>query len=89
MHTLLKTAALLTMLALGTTLFAGLALAGEPQTKCPVMNYGINKKLYADYNGKRVYFCCPSCPDEFKKDPEAYIKKMEEQGIELEKTPQQ
>lgn len=89
MRNVFRTAALLAMLALGTTLFAGLAVAGEPQTKCPIMNYGINKKLYADHNGKRVYFCCPSCPEEFKKDPDKYIKKLEDQGIELEKTPQQ
>ena len=77
------------MLALGTTLFAGLAMAGQPQTKCPVMGYPINKKLHADYNGKRVYFCCESCPETFKKDPATYIKKLEDQGVELEKTPAQ
>ena len=59
----------------------------EPQAKCPVMGYTINKKIYADYQGKRVYFCCGSCIGEFKKDPEKYIKKLEDQGVEIGKVP--
>ena len=31
--------------------------AGSPQQFCPVMGGKINKDLYADYEGKRVYFC--------------------------------
>ena len=57
------------------------------QTICPVEGGKINKKLFADYQGKRVYFCCDGCPDEFKKDPAKYIKKMEAKGITLDKTP--
>ncbi|MCK4998304.1 MAG: YHS domain-containing protein, partial [Anaerohalosphaera sp.] len=26
--------------------------------------------------GKKVYFCCPGCDAEFKKDPEKYIGKL-------------
>ena len=26
------------------------------------------------YNGKVIGFCCPDCVDEFKKDPEKYMK---------------
>ena len=48
----------------------------------------VNKELFADYQGKRVYFCCKACPAEFKKDPAKYIKKMEAEGITLDKTPQ-
>jgi len=58
------------------------------QTICPVEGGKISKKLFADYQGKRVYFCCDGCPDEFKKDPVKYIKKMEAKGITLDKTPQ-
>jgi YHS domain-containing protein len=69
--------------------FAGIGATAyaEEQTKCPVMGYTINKKIYADYQGKRVYFCCGSCISEFKKDPEKYIKKLEDQGVELEQVP--
>ncbi len=60
---------------------------GKPQTVCPVMGGKINKKYYADYKGKRVYFCCPACIRTFKKDPEKYIKKLEKQGVNLETVP--
>jgi YHS domain-containing protein len=58
-----------------------------PQTTCPVMGGKINKSLYADYEGKRVYFCCAGCPEQFKKDPAKYVKKLEDQGVTLEKAP--
>ncbi|WP_290918221.1 TRASH domain-containing protein [Halodesulfovibrio sp.] len=60
------------------------AFAGTPQTKCPVMGNEINKDLYADHNGKRVYFCCQMCLPKFKKNPKVFIKKLESQGVELE-----
>jgi YHS domain-containing protein len=47
----------------------------------------INKNVYADYQGNRVYFCCPPCLKEFQRSPDLYIKKMKEQGITLAKTP--
>jgi YHS domain-containing protein len=60
---------------------------GKPQTQCPVLAGNINKQVYADYKGKRIYFCCKGCDAEFKKDPEKYMKKLEEQGIKLEPCP--
>lgn len=77
----------ITVLAFAVIAFAlpgTAAFAGTPQTTCPVMGNAINKDLYADYNGKRVYFCCQMCPPKFKKNPEAFIKKLESQGVELE-----
>ncbi len=71
--------------------FATAALAadqGKPQTVCPVLGGNIDKKVYVDYKGKRVYFCCQGCDAEFKKDPEKYLKKIQEQGITLEKCPE-
>lgn len=60
----------------------------KAQTLCPVMDGSpINKDLYTDYNGKRVYFCCGACPKLFAKDPEKYMKKMEKAGIVLEDAP--
>jgi YHS domain-containing protein len=58
-----------------------------PQTNCPVMGGEINKEVYTDYQGKRVYFCCPGCIPEFKKDPAKYIKKLEDEGVTFEKIP--
>ena len=51
-----------------------------PQETCPVMGGAIDKKIFVDYKGKRVYFCCPACPATFKKDPEKYLKILAERG---------
>ena len=48
----------------------------KEQTKCPVMGGDIDKRYFTDYKGKRIYFCCAGCPDEFRKDPEKYMKKL-------------
>jgi YHS domain-containing protein len=58
--------------------------AGAPQTECPVMGNPINKAQFVDHQGKRIYFCCSSCKEDFKKDPGKYMKKMQAEGIVLE-----
>jgi YHS domain-containing protein len=63
------------------------ATAGHPQTKCPVLGNPIDKTVYTDYQGKRIYFCCTACPKEFKKDPAKYMKKLKEEGVTLETAP--
>ena len=59
----------------------------KDQTVCPVMGAKINKEIFADHEGKRVYFCCAMCIDTFKKDPEKYLKKMKEEGIDPSAVP--
>ena len=82
---------LLTVLLFGTsaalTSAEGADKKGKPQTVCPVMGDPINKKYFTDYKGNRIYFCCSSCPDDFNKDPEKYMKKIRESGVVLEKSP--
>jgi YHS domain-containing protein len=68
---------------------AGTKTADKPQTTCPVMGNPIDKTLFADYNGKRVYFCCPGCIDTFNADPEKYIKILEDAGVKLEEIPKE
>lgn len=48
---------------------------------CPVSGEKIDEKMKAtyEYQGKIYNFCCPMCVDMFKKDPEKYIKKVEEE----------
>jgi YHS domain-containing protein len=84
--TFLKTFSLAGLCLLMLLSFAGSALA-EPQTTCPVMGGKINKEIYADYQGKRIYFCCAACPSQFKKDPEKYLAKLKEMGVEPEAVP--
>ncbi len=48
---------------------------------CPVLNEKIderNKATY-EYEGKIYNFCCAACIEDFKKDPQKYIKKVEEE----------
>ncbi len=60
-------------------------------TVCPVSGEKIDEKMKAtyEYEGKIYNFCCPSCVDEFKKDPQKYIKKIkqekQERAVENEK----
>jgi YHS domain-containing protein len=52
----------------------------KPQTTCPVQGNPINKKLFVDYKGKRIFVCCEGCIADVKKDPEKYIKKLADEG---------
>jgi YHS domain-containing protein len=55
------------------------------QATCPVMGGKINKEIFADHEGKRVYFCCRGCVETFKKDPAKYVKKLEDAGVVLDR----
>jgi YHS domain-containing protein len=61
------------------------AQKAAPQTKCPVMGGDVNKALFVDYGGKRIYVCCPGCLDAIKKDPAKFVKELEAKGIVLDK----
>jgi YHS domain-containing protein len=55
------------------------------QTACPVTDETIDKAIFADYEGKRVYFCCQDCLAKFKADPKTIVDKLEKDGIVLDK----
>ncbi|HIJ72043.1 MAG TPA: efflux RND transporter periplasmic adaptor subunit [Planctomycetes bacterium] len=46
------------------------------QKTCPVMGGPINKDIFIDYKGKKVYFCCPGCESRFRENPEKYIPRL-------------
>jgi YHS domain-containing protein len=50
------------------------------QTLCPVGGGKIDPKVFTEYKGKRVYFCCEGCIEPFKKNPEKYVKKLPQFG---------
>lgn len=63
-------------------------VAGQTQTTCPVMpGNSINKKLFVDAEGKRIYVCCKGCIPEVQKDPKKYIQQLEAAGVTLEAAP--
>lgn len=84
-----KNALAITTLILAVVFLAGpVGHAKEPnQANCPVMGGAVDKNVYTDYQGKRVYFCCSYCIQEFHKDPVKYLNKLDEQNVILETAP--
>jgi YHS domain-containing protein len=60
---------------------------GLPQTLCPVRGNPVRREFYADFEGKRVYFCCQGCRSSFLDDPEWYMTRIRDEGIVLESAP--
>ena len=52
------------------------AETASEQTLCPVMGNPINKEVFVEYKGKKVYFCCPGCDEKFTAAPEKYLGKL-------------
>lgn len=52
----------------------------KEQTLCPVMGNKIDKNLFVDVKGKRIYVCCKGCDAQIKADPDKYIKAIEAKG---------
>ena len=47
------------------------------QTTCPIMEGNkINKNVFVEYKGKKVYFCCADCKAKFLAEPEKYVAKL-------------
>lgn len=70
----------------GCSLSGGPAAADKPAAKeavnttCPVMGGEIAKDTpyTAEYKGKKVGFCCAGCVPAFKKNPDKYMKEIQE-----------
>ena len=50
------------------------------QTACPVMGGKINKDLYVDQAGKRIYVCCKGCIAPVQKDFKKHAEKVAAAG---------
>ncbi len=46
------------------------------QTICPVMGGKIDRDIYTEYKGQKVYFCCAGCEKMFLASPEKYVSKL-------------
>jgi YHS domain-containing protein len=62
-------------------------LASQRQELCPVLGDKVDRSVYMDHEGRRVYFCCSACIARFTEAPARYMKEMEAKGISLERTP--
>jgi YHS domain-containing protein len=47
------------------------------QKVCPVTGEKIDKKVYSDYEGRRIFFCCRKCRSIFAADPMKYLKRLD------------
>ncbi|MEP7337218.1 MAG: hypothetical protein ABI977_05690 [Acidobacteriota bacterium] len=47
---------------------------GDGVTTCPVTGAPVNKEFKFGFFGRTVYFCCESCLEAAKKNPERYLK---------------
>jgi YHS domain-containing protein len=50
--------------------------ASMEQTMCPVTGDKIDKNVFVEYQGKKVYFCCADCKAKFEAEPEKYLSKL-------------
>ena len=54
------------------------AWALDPAQRCPVMpDHKINGKVFTEYKGRKIGFCCKSCLKKFNKHPKKYLKNIE------------
>lgn len=59
------------------------------QTHCPVMNLPIDRALYHDHAGRRIYVCCPGCLEDVRKRADEMIREHAARGIAFERTPEE
>jgi YHS domain-containing protein len=72
---------LLLIAVLGVAASSVFASPDPKKIKCAVMTgsevdiaKATKAKMYADYKGRRYFFCCKGCPEAFKKNPAAFAK---------------
>jgi YHS domain-containing protein len=46
------------------------------QTNCPIMGGAVDENVFIEYQGQRVYFCCPGCDKTFLENPEPYVARL-------------
>ncbi len=56
----------------------------KPQAVCPVMGGQIDKNVFMEYQGQRIYFCWPGCKEIFSKDAEKYMRELADKKVILE-----
>lgn len=60
--------------------------AGKLQTVDAFFGEPINRLIFADWDGYRLYFCCSKSKDLFLRDPRGNLQKIRRRGILLDKS---
>lgn len=76
------TAGLIGGYVMGTKGVTSTAAALGKDVKCPVTGKPAKADQFVEYNGGKVYFCCPNCAGEFSKNPEKYSAKANLQLVQ-------
>jgi YHS domain-containing protein len=45
-------------------------------TLCPVQGDKVDPEVFIMHDGRKIGFCCSPCVEEFKNDPEKYLKEL-------------
>jgi hypothetical protein len=86
---------ILILLAVGTLFVSGSFASqkeankenkAEYQTKCPVTGRKINKVVYFEYKGVKIYACCRGCIPTIKDKPGKFLQHLKNEKIKLDKT---
>jgi YHS domain-containing protein len=57
----------------------------ELNAKCPVTGDDVDKELTETHKGRKIAFCCNDCVKDFKKDPDKFVKKLDEEKAAKDK----
>jgi hypothetical protein len=60
---------------------------GKPQTVDVLTGSPLDRNIYGDYDGNRVFFCHPGSKTRFESNVTENLQKIKEKGIVLEKAP--
>lgn len=55
---------------------AALARLPRVQVVCPMSGKPVRSDIFVEEKGQKIFFCCPSCADEFKSNPAKYQGKV-------------
>lgn len=76
-----KVALVCSLAILSISVMAGQKAKPKTSVKCPVMTdqavdikKATKEGMFADYKGRRYFFCCAACKPAFNKNPAAFSK---------------
>ncbi len=64
--------------------FSFCAKAQASQTRCPVTGDKIDKAVFVDFQGQRIYLSGPDCREKFLQDADRYFGNIEREKVTLE-----
>jgi YHS domain-containing protein len=76
----MKTSHILGLIIIAALAIYGIVLAQQIvifEPKCLVTGQPVDKEIFLDYQGERIYFSSETSLERFKDNPEAYLKRRE------------